>query len=247
MTGAALEAALKDQDWDPAVKSLVMVPEVLKRMSTNLDWTRDLGDAFLGQKAELMDAVQRMRGKANEAGNLKATEQQNVTVQQDQIIVIESTNPRSSTSPSTGPRCTAAATPMRSPTTDTCIRPAGASSPSAPAWPVGGALWGNANWGWGNGDVDINVNHYNNFNNRVNNNWQNQTNKNWNHNAEHRGGVGYKDNKVAQKYGGAGQGNRVASDKARGQAASRSNPAGGRPRREPAARASDAAPARRRR
>ena len=71
LKGTALETALKDEDWDPAIKSIVMVPEVLERMSENLDWTRDLGDAFLGQKTEVMDAVQRMRGKANEAGNLK--------------------------------------------------------------------------------------------------------------------------------------------------------------------------------
>ena len=59
-------------------------------MSENLDWTQDLGDAFLGQKDELMDTVQSMRGKANDAGNLKTTEQQMVTVKEDKIIVIES-------------------------------------------------------------------------------------------------------------------------------------------------------------
>ena len=89
----ALQTALKEQTWDPSIKSLVMVPEVLKRMSANLDWTRDLGDAFLGQKTELMAAVQSMRKKANEAGNLKTSEQQQVTVEQDQTIVIDSTNP----------------------------------------------------------------------------------------------------------------------------------------------------------
>jgi hypothetical protein len=54
-------------------------PTVLKKMNDNLDWTQDLGNAFLGQEAELLDAVQRMRQKAVESGNLKTTEQQTVT------------------------------------------------------------------------------------------------------------------------------------------------------------------------
>ena len=62
-------------------------------MDENLDWTQDLGDAFLAQKTELMDTVQRMRGKAYDAGNLKTTEQQVVTQQADKIIVIQPANP----------------------------------------------------------------------------------------------------------------------------------------------------------
>jgi hypothetical protein len=50
-----LEDALKSQDWDASVKSLCGFQSVLKQMNENLDWTQDLGDAFLGQKAELMD------------------------------------------------------------------------------------------------------------------------------------------------------------------------------------------------
>ena len=79
LKGKALEEALKSQDWDPSVKSLCGFPAVLKQMNDNLDWTQDLGDAFLGQKEELMDTVQTMRKKALEAGNLKSSEQQKVT------------------------------------------------------------------------------------------------------------------------------------------------------------------------
>ena len=79
-----------DKDWDPSVKSLTTLPSVLKQMSENLDWTQDLGDAFLAQQNDLMDTVQVMRGKACEAGNLDTTEQQTVTQQEDKIIVIES-------------------------------------------------------------------------------------------------------------------------------------------------------------
>src|SRR5690349_7288940 len=70
LKGSELEEALKAQDWDPSVKALCGFPTVLKQMSENLDWTRDLGDAFLGQKAELMDTVQTMRKRALDAGNL---------------------------------------------------------------------------------------------------------------------------------------------------------------------------------
>ena len=93
ITGDKLEAALKEQTWDPAVKSLCAFPDVLKRMNDNLDWTQDLGDAFLGQKSELMDCVQNMRRKAYDAGNLKSGKEITVTEQPDKIIIIESAQP----------------------------------------------------------------------------------------------------------------------------------------------------------
>src|SRR4030095_14178306 len=90
---AALDEKLKEQDWDASVKSLCKAPDVLTKMSENLDWTQDLGDAFLGQKTELMDTIQVLRGKASDSGNLETTEQQVVTVKEDKIIVIESPSP----------------------------------------------------------------------------------------------------------------------------------------------------------
>jgi len=90
LTGHALDEALKAEDWDASVKSLCAFPQVLKQLSENLDWTQDMGDAFLGQKTELLDAVQRMRNKASDAGNLKTTEQQTVTVNPDKTIIIPS-------------------------------------------------------------------------------------------------------------------------------------------------------------
>jgi hypothetical protein len=87
LKGDALEEALKSKDWDPSVKALCGFPTVLKQMSDNLPWTRDLGDAFLGQKAELMDTVQRMRKKALASGALKTTEQQKVSQDGDAIVV----------------------------------------------------------------------------------------------------------------------------------------------------------------
>ena len=76
LKGDALDKALEEKDWDPSVEGLTEFPDLLKRMSENLDWTKDLGDAFLGQKDDVFAAVQRMRGRAQEAGTLKTSKEQ---------------------------------------------------------------------------------------------------------------------------------------------------------------------------
>jgi uncharacterized membrane protein YgcG len=85
--GEALDAALREQPWDPSVKTMVMFPSVLARMNDNLDWTQDLGDAFLAQEQEVMDGVQRLRKEAQKTGALKDTPQQKVVVEQERVIV----------------------------------------------------------------------------------------------------------------------------------------------------------------
>jgi Protein of unknown function (DUF3300) len=75
----ALTEALEEQDWDPSVKSLTQFPDVLAMMSEQLDWTERLGDAVLANQAEVMDRVQFLRDKADEAGNLKSNQHQTVT------------------------------------------------------------------------------------------------------------------------------------------------------------------------
>jgi hypothetical protein len=90
--GAALADALSDQDWDPSVKALVPFPRVLQMMNDRLDWMQRLGDAFLGQQGDVMDAVQRLRSEALAAGTLAPTPQQSVT-SDGQTVVIESVNP----------------------------------------------------------------------------------------------------------------------------------------------------------
>jgi hypothetical protein len=221
-----LEEALKKEEWDPSVKSLCGFPDVLKRMNENLDWTQDLGDAFLAQKSDLLDAVQRMRGKAYEAGNLKSTEQQVVTQQPDKIIVIEPADPQVVYVPTYSPTVVYGAwsypyyyyPPMYYPP---------AYGYGAMAFTVGvvwgAAVWGGCNWGWGHGDVNIDINHYNNFNRNTNinadrTNIQNKSGNTagWNHNPEHRGGVNYRNNQTAQQYGAKGGSSRVTSDQARG-------------------------------
>jgi len=93
LTGDALEKALQSQTWDPSVKSLCTFPDVLARMNENLDWMKDLGDAFLGQQSELMEAVQRMRHKAKEAGTLESSKEQTVTEGEGDTIIIQPADP----------------------------------------------------------------------------------------------------------------------------------------------------------
>ena len=93
----ALADAVAKQDWDPSIQSLAGLPEVVKLLSDNIKWTTDLGNAFLAQQNDVMDAVQRMRKKAQEAGNLKSSEQQKVetkVVESKQVIVVEQANPQ---------------------------------------------------------------------------------------------------------------------------------------------------------
>ncbi len=92
LTGDALAGALEAQPWDPSVKSLVPFAAVLRQMDTYLEWTEQLGDAFLAQQADVMDAVQRLRQRAVALGTLKSTPQQTVTTDQNEIT-IEPTNP----------------------------------------------------------------------------------------------------------------------------------------------------------
>src|SRR6516225_12163977 len=80
LKGTQLDEELKKYTWDDSVKSLVAFPQVLTMMNEKLDWTQNLGDAFLGSEKGIMDAIQRLRAKAHDAGNLKSTSEQIVTV-----------------------------------------------------------------------------------------------------------------------------------------------------------------------
>ena len=96
LQGDKLKAAAEKEDWDKSVKSLIATPDVLRMMSSKLDWTEKLGDAVLAQEPDVMDAIQRLRTKADANNKLTSTKEQTVTKKQDQgkdIIVIEPTDP----------------------------------------------------------------------------------------------------------------------------------------------------------
>ncbi|MGE3309840.1 MAG: DUF3300 domain-containing protein [Limisphaerales bacterium] len=88
-----------EQDWDDNVKAVAKFPEVVTMMSEDLDWTMNLGQAFVDQPKELMDAIQMLRVKANSGGILKTTPQQVVVVTntvvektiEQQVVVVTNT------------------------------------------------------------------------------------------------------------------------------------------------------------
>ena len=92
----ALVDAVSKQPWDPSVQAMGALPDVVGRLAKDIQWTTDLGNAFLTQQSDLMDAVQRMRKKAQSNGNLKSSEQQKVetkVVESKQVIVIQQASP----------------------------------------------------------------------------------------------------------------------------------------------------------
>jgi hypothetical protein len=96
LKGDQLKAAVAKEDWDDSVKSLVATPDVLAMMSEKLDWTEKLGDAVVAQQPDVMDAIQRLRAKAQANNKLASTKQQTVSVSQaggKQLIAIVPTDP----------------------------------------------------------------------------------------------------------------------------------------------------------
>lgn len=87
LEGDTLQKAVDEEEWDESVKALVFFPSVLGFMSDNLDWTQDLGDAVLAQQGDVTDAIQRLRGEADQAGALATTEQQRVEKAGDTIVI----------------------------------------------------------------------------------------------------------------------------------------------------------------
>ena len=87
LKGDALGHAVDQQPWDPSVKALTAFPSVLGNMDKNLAWASSLGDAYYNEQAKVMDAVQTMRRRAEQAGNLQTTPQQTVTSQKSTIVI----------------------------------------------------------------------------------------------------------------------------------------------------------------
>jgi hypothetical protein len=97
LTGTALMDAAKTQNWDPSVQALVAFPDVLTRLNQDVQWTTDLGNAFLAQQADVMASIQRLRARAQAAGKLRTTPQETVTTQNDngqQAIQIQPADPQ---------------------------------------------------------------------------------------------------------------------------------------------------------
>src|SRR6516165_3581902 len=81
LKGDHLMQAVDKQQWDNSIKGLTQFPDVLNQMATNLSWTSALGDDYFNFPKDVMNAVQVMRQRAYDAGNLKSNQQQSVSVQ----------------------------------------------------------------------------------------------------------------------------------------------------------------------
>src|SRR6201998_220228 len=219
----ALADAVKKQYWDPSIQAMAALPDVVKQMSENIKWTTDLGNAFLAQQSDVMDAVQRMRKKAQDGGNLKSSEQQKVEtkeVESKQVIVIEQANPEVVYVPSYNPTVVYGAPAYPYP--PIAYPPPGYyAAGMAISFGIGmamGAAWGggwgyNSNWGGGNNNININTN--NNF--VRNSNISNRTSggNNWQHNPQRRGAAPYSNGATAKKFGGTARGDSMTSRQAR--------------------------------
>lgn len=171
----ALADAVKKQDWDPSIQAMAGLPEVVKLLSENIKWTTDLGNAFLAQQNDVMDAVQRMRKKAQDAGNLKSSERQKVetkVVESKQVIVVEQANPQVVYVPSYNPTVVYGAPVYAYP--PIAYPPVGYyAAGMAISFGVGvamGAMWSGGwgyNSGWG-GNNNVTINNNNNFVNNSN-------------------------------------------------------------------------------
>jgi hypothetical protein len=213
---------VENEPWDPSVASLVAFPQVLVTLGEKPDWVRNMGDAFLAQPEDVMNAVQRLRQKAQQAGNLKTNEQIKVSteaveptpaptttvVQQSapppQVIVIEPAQPSVVYVPSYNPTTVYGPWPYAAYPPYYYPPPPGywwsGAIATGIAWGVGigisNALWGGCNWG--RGDVNINVNRYNNINanRRLD---VNGSRSNWNHNPDRRGNTPYRGGDATRK------------------------------------------------
>ncbi|MBL0899536.1 MAG: DUF3300 domain-containing protein [Reyranella sp.] len=214
LKGDAAVQAVKGKDWDVSVKSLTAFPQTLQMMSNQLDWTQKIGDAMIGQQKEVAASIQRLRAKAEAAGNLKTTQQQKVTTQTSNgagAIVIEPANPEVVYVPYYNP--TWAYGPWPYPSYPPPYYPPppnyGAAlmtgmmfglGVAAGAAMFGGWHWGWSGSGWGNSYTTVNVNKATNIsaNNFDGNKYRDGR---WNFDPAHRGGVPYRTPAERERYG----------------------------------------------
>ena len=200
LKGEQLKAAADKQSWDDSVKALTATPTVLSMMSAKLSWTQKLGDAVLAQQPDVMDAVQRLRGKAQAQNKLQSTKEQKVTVstqQNKQVIVIEPTQPDVIYVPQYDPAAVYGAWPYPAYPPYYYPPAGGYLAAGAIGFGVGFALgaWAGNNNNWG-GSVNWTNNNIN-----IDRNTNVGSGNKWTHKPEHRQGVRYNNKDVAKQFG----------------------------------------------
>ncbi len=204
LTGTALQDALKPQTWDNSVKSLVTFPDALNLMGNQLGWTQKLGDAYLAQPKDLMQAVQALRAKAKRAGNLDSNSQVTVSSDPQSNIIIVPSNPQVVYVPTYNPMMVYGAWPYAAYPPYPMYNPGWGLMSFGVGMAVGAALWSTPHWG--SGSITINNNNFNNFNNRFNSVANQRSNfvgdaNTWAHNPAHRDGVPYNNAALSNRFG----------------------------------------------
>lgn len=156
LKGDALNAALAKMEWDPSVKSLVPFPDILSMMNDQLDWIQKLGDAFIAQQADVMNAVQKLRASARAQNNLKTTKEQKVIVE-EKIIRIEPADPQVIYIPSYDPVVVYGTWPYPAYPPYYVAPPVVAAGVGFVAGVAVGAAWsgGWGYWNWGGGTINV--------------------------------------------------------------------------------------------
>jgi Protein of unknown function (DUF3300) len=229
LRGNALQDAMQQQSWDASVKGLTAVPQVLAMMNDKLDWTQQLGEAFLAQPNDVSNAIQQLRLKAQATGNLKSSKEIRVSTVAAQgpppgpppvgvdpallppppppeYIVIEPADPDVYYVPIYDPTLVYGPWPWPAYAPFYWYPPGYVLGATAIGFGVGffvgSSLWCHYNWGggWSGGPVTINVARYNQFNHT---NFAAQRNgfSSWQFNAAHRGAVGFQNATLRQQYG----------------------------------------------
>ncbi len=213
LQGPQLVDAARRQNWDPSIQALVVFPDVIGRLNSDIRWTTDLGNAFLAQQADVMNAVQRLRADARAAGKLNSTTQETIATDTQggqTAIEIQPTNPDMMYVPSYNPEAVWGPPdygyypPLDYPD-------AGFGFDFGPGIYLGGFFgglgWGGWGWGpnWFNCSIFENGNFFNRYGFRGFDGRGFGGRGTWAHNPEHRLGVAYPNQGLANRFGGSGR------------------------------------------
>jgi uncharacterized protein DUF3300 len=217
LKGAALEDAMQKQPWDPSVKGLTAVPQVLAMMNEKLDWTNQLGEAFLAQPDDVQNAIQALRSQAETTGNLKSGKEQKVRrvaappstgyVGPPEYIIIEPMEPDYISVPVYDPLVVYGSGYWAPAYAPFFWYPpwwtVGAAFGFGAALFVGPALYYHYNWGYGGfAAIQTNTVLYSKFN-KVQYSGGGQF-QNWKFDPAHHGSVQFKNTKLQQQFGNVG-------------------------------------------
>ena len=230
LQGQELTNAAKQQNWDASVQAMVAMPDVLAKLTQDVQWTTDLGNAFLAQQADVMKAVQRMRSRAVANDRLETTPEQTVTTERQNgqsAIQIMPADPQVVYVPTYdpayiwGPPAWGYYPPLVYPGFGFWFGPGIDIGFCFGGW--GGWGWGGWGWGWGpswfGGGIFVNNFFFNHFG--YHGGWGGirgrgfgvggGTRVPWTHDPGHRLGVNYPNTQLSNRFGAASQASRVAA------------------------------------